>query len=198
MIVAENFVPPLPSLLQALARNWWLLLLRGLCAVVFGVLTFLWPAITLITLVLLLGAYTLADGIFSLAAAVMGGPAKSRWWLVVVGLLGIAAGIFIFLWPGVSALLLLIYVGAWSIATGVMQIIGAIALRKEIRDEWLLIAGGILSVLFGTFVIVAPGSGALALLYVIGTFAIAYGIILILFSLRLHRHRRQLHAVGRG
>ena len=190
IVAAENFAPPLPSLLHALARNWWLLLLRGLCAVLFGVLTFVWPAITLITLVLLLGAYTFADGIFSLAAAIMGGPTKSRWWLVVVGLLGIAAGIVMFLWPGVTALLLLIYIGVWSIATGVMQIIGAIALRKEIRDEWLLIAGGILSVLFGTLVIAAPGSGALALLFVIGTFAIAYGIILILFSLRLHRHRQ--------
>jgi uncharacterized membrane protein HdeD (DUF308 family) len=166
IIAAENFAPPLPTLLHALARNWWLLLLRGICAVLFGVLTFLWPAITLITLVLLLGIYTLADGILSLAAAIMGGPAKSRWWLAVVGLLGIAAGIVMFLWPGVAALLLLIYIGAWSIATGVMQIIGAIALRTEIRDEWLL-----------------------ALLFVIGTFAIAYGIILILFSLRLHRHR---------
>jgi uncharacterized membrane protein HdeD (DUF308 family) len=195
-MIDAGFSPSFPFLLHALARNWWLILLRGLCAILFGVLTFMWPHITLVTLILLLAAYTFADGIFSLAAAIMGGSAKSRWWLAFVGLFGIAAAVVIFLWPGITALLLLLYIGAWAIATGVMQIIGAISLRKEIKDEWLLIAGGLLSVLFGVLVILEPSSGALALLFVIGAYAILYGVVMIFFSLRLRRHRQRLHAVG--
>jgi uncharacterized membrane protein HdeD (DUF308 family) len=143
--------PPLePRLLaHALAKNWWLLLLRGICAILFGVLTFVWPGITLLTLVLLYGAYALADGALALAEAVMGGAPAPRWWLALVGLFGVAAGILTFAWPGITALVLLLFIAGWAIATGVLQIVGAIRLRKEIENEWLLIASGVLSVIFG-------------------------------------------------
>ena len=175
-------------LLHTLAKNWWLLLLRGICAIMFGILTFVWPGITLLTLVLLYGAYALADGVLSLAEAVMGGAPAPRWWLALVGLLGIAVGILTFAWPGITALVLLLFIAGWAIATGVLQIVGAIRLRKEIDNEWLLIASGVVSVIFGLILVVQPGTGALALLYVIGIYAILYGILLVWLSLRLRGH----------
>jgi uncharacterized membrane protein HdeD (DUF308 family) len=182
--------PPLvPRLmLDALARNWWLILLRGIAAIVFGLLTFVWPGITLLTLILFYGAFALVDGVLAIAAAVMGGAPAPRWWLAVIGLLGIAVGVLTFAWPGVTALVLLLFIAGWAIAIGVLQIAGAIRLRKEIDNEWLLILGGVLSVLFGLVLIVQPGVGALALLYVIGFYAILYGILFVMFALRLRTH----------
>jgi len=182
--------PPLGPrlLLHTLAKNWWLLLLRGICAIMFGILTFVWPGITLLTLVLLYGAYALVDGVLALAAAAMGGAPAPRWWLALVGLLGIAVGIMTFAWPGITALVLLLFIAGWAIATGVLQIVGAIRLRKEIDNEWLLIASGVVSVIFGLILVVQPGTGALALLYVIGIYATLYGILLVWLSLRLRGH----------
>jgi uncharacterized membrane protein HdeD (DUF308 family) len=177
-----------PKMLHALAKNWWLLLLRGLCAILFGVLTFLWPGVTLITLVLFYGAYAFLDGVLALGAATKGGAMAPRWWLVIVGLLGIAAGLLTLFWPGMTALVLLLFIGGWAAAIGVMQIVGAIRLRKEIDNEWLLIAGGILSVIFGFMVLIAPGAGALALIIVIGAYTLVHGILLVSFSLRLRKH----------
>ena len=181
---------PLPGrpLLHALAKNWWLLLIRGLCAIVFGILTFVWPGITLLTLVLFYGAFVLADGILAIAAAIQGSKDAPRAWLIVLGLLSVAAGVLTFVWPGITALVLLLLIAGWSIAIGVMQIYGAIKLRKEIDNEWWLIAGGVLSVLFGVILVVQPGAGALALLFVIGAYAIVYGIIMVIFSLKLRGH----------
>ena len=175
-------------LLHALARNWWLILLRGVCAVIFGVLTFIWPGVTLLTLVLLYGAYALIDGAIAIWAAIVGGEPAPRWWLLIVGLLGIAAGLVTLLMPGVTALVLLFFIAFWAILTGVMQIVGAIRLRKEIDNEWMLAASGVLSVLFGVILIVQPGAGALGLIFVIGAYAVIYGVILIGLALRLHNH----------
>ncbi|MCU0953983.1 MAG: HdeD family acid-resistance protein [Hyphomicrobium sp.] len=174
--------------LDALARNWWLILLRGICAVVFGILTFIWPGLTLLTLVLFYGAFSLLDGAFSIAAAVKGGAPMPRWWLALVGLLGIGVGIITLAWPQITGIVLLMFIAGWAIASGLLQIIGAIALRKEIEGEWWLVASGILSVVFGVLLIMYPGAGALSLAIVIGAFAVAYGILLIGFSLRLKKH----------
>jgi uncharacterized membrane protein HdeD (DUF308 family) len=152
-----------PSLLAALAQNWWLVLLRGIAAILFGVLAFLWPGLTLASLVLLYGAFALADGVLAVVAAIRGGGPGSRWWLAVVGLAGIIVGLLTFLWPGVTALVLLVFIAVWAIAIGVFEIVGAIRLRKEIDNEWLLILSGALSVLFGLVLLVQPGAGALAL-----------------------------------
>lgn len=175
-------------LLHALARNWWLVLLRGICAIIFGLLTFIWPAGTLLTLVLLYGAYAFVDGVFALGAAFMGGGPAPRWWLVVVGVLGIAAGLATFFWPGMTTLVLLFFIAGWAIAIGVMQIVGAIQLRKEIDNEWMLAASGIISVVFGFVLIAQPATGALSLVLVIGCYAVLYGILLMSFALRLRGH----------
>ena len=110
------------------------------------------------------------------------------WWLAIVGLLGILVGILTLAWPGITALVLLLFIAGWAIATGILQIVGAVRLRKEIDNEWLLIASGVLSVIFGLILVVQPGAGALALLYVIGFYAVLYGILLVGLSLRLRRH----------
>ncbi len=180
---------PFPSsLLGALARNWWLILLRGIAAIAFGILTFVWPGVTLVTLVLLYGAFAFVDGVLALWAGIAGGAPAPRWWMILVGLLGIAAGIVTALLPGMTALLLLYFIAFWAIATGVMQIVGAIRLRKEIDNEWMLIASGVVSVLFGAIVLASPGAGALGVLFVIGVYAIVYGVMLIGFAFRLRKH----------
>jgi uncharacterized membrane protein HdeD (DUF308 family) len=195
MALQNVSTPPVASriLLHALARNWGLLLLRGLCAILFGVLTFLWPGVTLITLVLMYGAYALVDGVLAIAAAIMGNaPTAPRWWLGVVGLLGVGAGLLTFVWPGVTALVLLFFIAVWALTTGILQILGAIQLRKEIDNEWLLILGGIVSVIFGLLLMIQPGAGALALVSVIGAYALVHGSLLVSFALRVRGHR---HAV---
>jgi uncharacterized membrane protein HdeD (DUF308 family) len=180
-------------LLRSLAEHWWLVLLRGIAAVIFGVLAFVWPGITALTLVLLWGAYALVDGAFSLWAAIAGrGGATTgeRWWLAVVGVLGLVAGVIAFLMPGLTAGVLLIVIAAWAIAIGVMAIIGAIQLRKEIEGEWLLILSGAIAIVFGVLMLAQPASGALAVIWMIGTFAIIFGIDLIWLAFKLKRFRQ--------
>jgi uncharacterized membrane protein HdeD (DUF308 family) len=185
-IQAGRLAPPL--LLHALAKNWWLLLLRGIAAIIFGILAFAWPGITLLTLVLFYGAFALVDGICAVIAAVTGSVPGSRWWLAIVGLCGVVAGVLTFAWPGLTAFLLLIFIAVWAIVVGVFEIIGAIRLRKEIDNEWMLILSGVVSVLFGIVLLVRPGPGALALVWMIGIYALVFGILNIAFALRLRTH----------
>src|SRR5664279_5032445 len=176
---------------QLVARNWWLFLLRGFAAITFGVLSLIWPGISLVTLILLFGAYALVDGVFALAAAIVGrGNAELRWWLVLVGLLGVGIGITIFLWPGLTALTLLYFIAGWIVATGLLQVIGAIELRKAIENEWWLILDGILSVLFGVLLFIMPGAGAVALIWLVAVFAIAFGILMVGFAFKVKTSKR--------
>ena len=134
-----------------LARNWWALVLRGIFGVLFGITAFVWPGITLAVVMLLFGAYALVDGVFAIAAAVVGSRQSLPWWaLLVEGLLGIAVGVFTFFWPGITELALIFLIAAWAVVTGIFEIVAAIRLRKEIRGEWLLALSGVLSILFGT------------------------------------------------
>jgi uncharacterized membrane protein HdeD (DUF308 family) len=184
----SNGLRPGAVILHALARNWWLLLLRGLVSILFGVLAFVMPGITLISLVLIYGAYALADGIFAIIAAIRGEGPTPRWWLAVVGLIGVAAGILTFTLPGLSALTLLLLIGAWALVRGVFEIIGAIRLRKEIDNEWMLILSGAISVLFGAYMLIMPGAGALALIWVIGIYAIIAGVLMVALAFKLRKH----------
>jgi len=178
---------PIFPMLGLLARYWWLVLLRGIAAIIFGILAFIWPGITLVTLILFYGAFVLVDGVLALAHAIMGGNMGSRWWLALVGIAGIAAGILTFVWPGVTALVLLIFIATWAIILGVFQIAGAIKLRKEIDNEWTLILSGGLSVLFGLVLLLAPGPGLLGLIWVIAAYAIVFGVLLVMFALKIKK-----------
>lgn len=182
-------ITPRP-LLHALAQGWWLVLLRGILSVVFGVLAFAWPALTLFTLVVLYGAFAFADGILALIGAFTGRvKGVPTWWLVLTGLAGLAAGAVTFLWPGLTAIVLILFIGVWAIVHGIFEIIGAIQLRKEIDNEWWLVLGGLISVIFGVLVILAPGAGAVGLVWAIAAYSVAFGIMWIMLALRLRKHR---------
>jgi uncharacterized membrane protein HdeD (DUF308 family) len=172
--------------LETLKRGWWLLVLRGVCAVLFGVLTFAWPGIALATLVLLFGAYALVNGIFTLVMAIRapaGIPGKGT--LIFLGLLGIAAGIVTFVYPGITALSLLWVIAFWAIFTGVFEIMTAVRLRKELTNEWLLILSGALSVVFGVLILARPGAGALSIVWLIGAYAILFGVMMLALAMRV-------------
>src|SRR5829696_431134 len=119
-----------------------------------------------------------ADGRGACSHAIKGGAPAPRWWLAIVGISGIAAGLLTFLMPGISALVLLLFIAGWAIATVVFQIIGAVKLRKEIDNEWLLILNGVISVLFGVGMMLAPGAGALALVWLIAIYSVIAGALL--------------------
>jgi uncharacterized membrane protein HdeD (DUF308 family) len=176
------------AILHGLAKNWWLLLLRGIAAIVFGVLAFAWPGITIVSLVIVYGAYALVDGLFAIYAAIAGGNTAPRWWLAIVGVAGVLAGIISFVNPVLVGLWLLMLIAAWAIVSGIFEIIGAIRLRKEIDNEWWLILHGVISVLFGLLLFASPASGAVGLIWVIGAYAIVAGVILCALAFRLKKH----------
>jgi uncharacterized membrane protein HdeD (DUF308 family) len=174
-------------MIQLLAKNWWAVELRGALTVAFGLLALFLPVITLGALVLLFGIYALAEGIVLLAMSFNRQNAQHWGITLLQGLAGIGAGIVTFLWPGITALALLVIIGVWALITGVLEIVGAIRLRKEIRGEWLLILSGVLSLVFAYILLSNPAAGALALVSVIGAYAVVFGILLMLLGFRIHR-----------
>ena len=173
-------------MLAQLARNWWALAARGLAAVLFGILVFVWPGVSLAVLVLLFGAYAFVDGIFALVATVRASAeGRPAWPVLVEGLAGIGAGLVTVIWPGITTLVLLYVVAAWAVITGLFEILAAVRLRADLQDEWLLGLGGLASVIFGVFLFVSPGAGVLAVLWLVGGYAIFFGVVLIALALRL-------------
>jgi uncharacterized membrane protein HdeD (DUF308 family) len=171
-----------------LARNWWALLLRGIAGVLFGVLAFVWPGLTLAVLVFMFGAYALVDGVFAVVAAVNAPRGFERWWVLLLeGIVGIIVGVLTFFWPMMTAFALLYFIAAWAVITGVLEIVAAIRLRRAVSGEWLLVVGGVLSILFGLALMIAPAAGALAVVWLIGIYAFVFGLLLIILSLRLRR-----------
>jgi uncharacterized membrane protein HdeD (DUF308 family) len=178
--------------------NWWLVALRGLVAVLFGVLALVWPGVTMITLVWLFGAFALVNGILSLifaAKAPRGYPRMGS--LILGGLLGILAGLLAFVMPAITGLGLLLLIAAWAIVTGIMELIAAIRLRKIITNEWLLVLTGVLSIVFGVLLILMPAAGALALVWWIGIWALVFGILLMVVAFRM-RHWKGFVVVERA
>jgi len=169
-----------------LSRNWWLMLLRGLVAIGFGVLVFAKPQISLLALVYLFGVFVLVDGILGVSVAVHGRNELDSWGVLLLwGLLGIGVGVLAFVRPDITALALLFYVALWAIATGILEIAAAIRLREVIKNEWLLILAGLVSVGFGVWLIARPEAGAQAVLWAIGAYAILLGVLLVLFAFKI-------------
>jgi uncharacterized membrane protein HdeD (DUF308 family) len=179
-------------MLETLSRYWWAVALRGVAAVAFGIVAVIWPDVTLSVLVLLFGAYALVDGVISLTTALLGGSLgdRRRGWLVLEGVVGIAVGLITFAWPDITTVALLWLIAAWAIGTGVLEIGAAVRLRRELTNEWLLVLGGVLSVAFGLFLVVRPEDGALAVVWVVGLYAIVFGAALAALARRLRRCRR--------
>ena len=181
-------------LLESLTRNWWAVVLRGVFAILFGVVALAWPGLTLGAFVLLFGVFAIADGIFALVAALTGGSGRPWWALVLKGIVSFAAAAVAFLMPGITALALLFVIALWAIVIGLMEIMVAIRLRKEIQGEFFLALGGVLSILFGAFLIARPGAGALAVTWLIGAYAIVFGVMLLALGFRLKGLRGRLKA----
>jgi uncharacterized membrane protein HdeD (DUF308 family) len=182
-----------------LARNWWAVALRGVLAIVFGVLAFVNPGITVAALVLLFGAYSLVDGVFAIIAGLRAAQRHERWWpFALEGLASIVVGIIAFLMPAAAAFALLMLASAWSIVTGIFRIAAAVRLRKQIQGEWLLILNGILSVAFGVIIAIFPGAGLVTLVWLIGMYAIVFGVILLVLGFRLRGHGAKVAAKPAG
>jgi len=156
-------------------------------AILLGILAFAWPGITLFVLVLFFGAYMLVDGIFAIVAAVRAAGEEDRWWLLLIeGILGVLAGLVAFFWPGLTALALLYFIAAWAIVTGIMEIVAAVRLRQEIEGEWALGLSGLLSMIFGVLLVVLPApAGLLSLVWLIGAYAVATGVLLLILAFRV-------------
>jgi uncharacterized membrane protein HdeD (DUF308 family) len=182
-----------------MSRTWWIWALRGVAAVLFGLAAFIWPEITLTALVILYGAYALVDGLFSVFAAIAGRTAVRRWWaLLLQGLSGVAIGVLAFVWPQITALALVFLIAARAFVVGLFEIVLAIWLRQELKIEWFLILSGIVSLVFGLALAIAPGAGALALLWLIAAFAILIGVLLILVAVRLRSLAKSIRqTIGR-
>jgi len=178
--------------MHVLARNWWALALRGVAAIAFGILTFIIPGISLLTLVFLFGAYALVDGIFNLIASFR--AVEHHWAMLIEGIIGILAGILTFAWPGITAVVLLYFIAFWAIFTGVFEIVAGIRLRKFITNEWVYLLMGIASLVFGVLILFYPAAGALAIVIWIGAYALIFGILMLALAFRLRSHSH--HIIG--
>ena len=176
------------NLAAALGRNWWLLLVRGLVAIVFALLTWAQPGVSLAALVLVFGIYVLADGLLGVWSAIAKRRDNRHWWLLLLwGLVGIVVGVMTFIMPGITGLVLLMYIAAWAMITGVLQIVAAIRLRKEIKGEWLMILSGLVSVAFGVLLFLHPGAGALAGAWIIAAYAFIFGVLMVLLAFKVRK-----------
>ena len=173
------------GMLPTLSGNWVGLAVRGVAAVLFGLAALIWPGLTLAVLIILYGAYAVVDGVFAIVAGLRAGSGTGKWLFVAEGALSILAGLIAVFWPGVSAVFLLYIIAFWAIFGGLLRIVGAVLLRREIENEWTMALGGVLWVLLGIVLFVLPGAGLLSLSWLIGIFALGAGITLIVLAFRV-------------
>jgi uncharacterized membrane protein HdeD (DUF308 family) len=173
-------------MIAEVARHWWALAIRGVIAILLGIAAFVWPGLTVLVLVTLFGIFMLLDGVFSVVAAIQARHGLSHWWaLLLEGIVGIIAGVLTIALPGLGALVLIYFIAAWALITGILEIIAAIRLRDQIQGEWRLALSGALSVVFGVLVAIWPQSGALAIAWLIGAYAILFGVVLLALAFHL-------------
>jgi uncharacterized membrane protein HdeD (DUF308 family) len=186
---------PGDHLLAAFARKWQVLLLRGIAATLFGLFTLVQPGLSLASLAFVFGAYALADGVLSAWTAFRGRPGQPHWGVLLLeGLFGIAIGVITLMNPSVPALALLYYIAIRAIAAGVLEMFLAMQLRREIDNEWRLVLAGLVSVIFGLYLIARPGAGALAALWLIGIFSILVGLLFIFLALKVRGFTQRIQA----
>ena len=172
---------------EMIARYWWAFALRGVFAILFGLVALFWPDVTLAMLVLLFGFFALSEGVLAIIAAVSNRKEKDWWILLIEGIAAVLVGILTFAWPEITAVILLVVIAAWAVVTGIMQIIAAVKLRKLIQGEWSLILSGMLSILLGVILMLRPAAGALTLIWVIGIYALFFGALLVYLAFKTRR-----------
>jgi len=178
-----------------LARNWWALALRGVASILFGILAFALPGVTLAVIVVLFGAYALVDGILAIVSAIRALHGHKPWGsFLLEGAFGIVIGLVTFFVPGVTLVFVVTLIAIWAIVTGALEIAAAVRLRRHVPGEWVLILTGIVSVLFGILLFAAPLTGALVIVWWLGAYAVLFGILLLVLAFRL----RSLHRTGFG
>ncbi len=184
-------------LLRTACGRWWVMLLKGLCAIALGISAIVWPQITLVTLVYLFGIFTLVDGAAAIVLGIRGESDGTVWWtLVLMGVLAVIAGIFVFAFPAIAALWLIALIAATAIVRGLFEIVAAIRLRKELDDEWILALSGVMSILFGGLILYRPDAGLVAIVLLIGAYMIAIGVFAVALSLRFRRMHNTLAPAG--
>lgn len=180
-------------MLENLTRNWWIYAVRGVLAIVFGVLAFARPEQALAALVLLFGSYAMVDGFFAMFTGIASIRYFSHWWaLVLEGVAGIVIGMLTFFYPSITAIVLLYFIAAWALITGIFEIVAAIQLRREITGEWMLVLGGLLSILFSVLLVVYPGAGAVSVVWVIAIYAIIFGTSEIILGFQMKGFRKDV------
>jgi uncharacterized membrane protein HdeD (DUF308 family) len=176
-------------MLDVLTQKWWTVALRGILAIVFGIVALAFPGITLVSLALVFGAYVFVDGVFAIVGA-FGHRGREAVWYVLDGILGIAVGVATFFFPAITAQALVFLIGLWAILTGIFEVVAGFEL--PVSRDWLLALAGVLSIVFGVLVFANPGSGAVAVVWLIGIYAVMFGVTLLVFSLRLRGLRSKL------
>jgi uncharacterized membrane protein HdeD (DUF308 family) len=175
-----------------LVRDWWVFLVRGVVAVLFGIIALVRPEVTLTTLLLMFGAFALVDGLFAIVVGVASAATSDRWGaLLLEGIVGALAGLAALFWPGMTALVLLYIVAGWSLVTGILAVAAAIRLRREIVNEWMLAISGVLSIILGVVLFAQPEVGILASMWMIGVYAIIFGVALIVLAFRLRKFKTE-------
>ena len=180
-------------MLKGLADSWWTFAMRGAFALLFGIGALSFPGLTVLILIIFFGVYALVDGV---TALVLGIGEKRRPVYLLLGLIGIAAGVFAIARPGATALALLWLIGIWAVAKGVAEVMAAIQIRKEVEGEWAIALSGVISVLFGVFVLARPGAGALALVWLIALYAFMSGILKLTLGFKLRRLKKTLESAA--
>jgi uncharacterized membrane protein HdeD (DUF308 family) len=175
----------------ALAQNWWLIALRGVLAIIIGVIAFAAPVATMLSLVLLFSAYMLVDGVLAIVAAVRAARQHERWALLVLeGIVSIAVASIAVLWPGITIVAYVLLVAAWAIVTGALVLGAAFRLNLD-HGRWWLVLGGIASLIYGALLIIAPLIGALVLTWWFGAYALVFGVFMLVLAFRLRARREQ-------
>ncbi len=172
-----------------LARNWWAVAIRGVLAIIFGLVAFLLPGVTMLSLVLVFSAYAFADGVFAIVAAARAASGRQRWGLLVLqGVLSILAAVVAVLWPGITVVVFVMLVAVWALLSGGLTLTAAFELPLD-HGRWWLALGGLASILYGVLLIVAPLVGALVLTWWIGAYALVFGVMLLVLAFRLRSLR---------
>lgn len=180
-------------MLERFSRNWWMYAVRGVVAIILGVVAFARPEQALQALVLVFGAFALVDGSLAMVAGIASHRYFKRWWAVLLeGVAGVVIGLLTFFWPNITAFALLYLIAAWALITGIFEIVAAIQFRRVITGEWMMVLGGLLSILFGVLLFVFPAAGAVSVMWMIGIYAVAFGISEVIFAFRLHNLRRKI------